>query len=217
MACILSVTAYSYWFFYLGATLLGVFGLPPLSHEREAIFAAKAAIELRDAYLPILPDFSIALSTGTIFNSVLPQGCPYRRDPAIAGDTIILAVRLLKFAFAVQNIVCDFATKQQIGMLCDYEDYGENMVKGKIKPIMVYGIRKFGVGKTKRISIQGGDKNSDFIGYKFEMNQANRFLDDWSEGHDYHLLIISGSSGVGKSFFCHALNKIMSSYGFTCW
>ncbi|KAI8344260.1 hypothetical protein BC941DRAFT_408182 [Chlamydoabsidia padenii] len=199
-----------------GATLLGVFGLPPLSHEREAIFAAKAAIELRDAYLPFLPDFSIALSTGTIFNSVLPQGCPYRRDPAIAGDTIILAVRMLKFAFAIRNIVCDFATRQQIGVLCDYEDYGGNMVKGKIKPIMIYGIRKFGVGKTKRISLQGGDKNSDFIGYKLEMERANRFLDDWSEGNDHHILIISGPSGVGKSFFCHALNKTMTSYGFTC-
>ncbi|KAI8086018.1 uncharacterized protein BX664DRAFT_334708 [Halteromyces radiatus] len=214
-----------------GATLLGVFGLPPLSHEREAIFAAKAAIELRDSYLPILSDFSIALSTGTIFNSVLPQGCPYRRDPAIAGDTIILAVRMLKFSFAVRNIVCDFATKQQIGTLCDYEDYGENMVKGKIKPIMIYGIRKFGVGKTKRISQQGIDKansnnsnynnsnnnsNSDFIGYKLEMERATRFLDDWSEGHNHHLLIISGPSGVGKSFFCHALIKTMSSYNFTC-
>ncbi|ORX45471.1 hypothetical protein DM01DRAFT_1311751 [Hesseltinella vesiculosa] len=202
-----------------GATLLAVFGLPPLSHEREAVFAAKAAVELRDLYLPLFTDFAIALSTGVIFNAVLPQGCPIRRDPAIAGDAIILAVRMLKFSFAKQNVVCDFATKQQIGTMCDFEDYGENFVKGKVKPIMIYGIRKFEITKTKRFSSQGGaDKKSDFIGYKFEMSRANRFLDDWHEKHDHHLLIISGNSGVGKSFFCGALSKIITAHEFNmCW
>ncbi|KAI8336142.1 hypothetical protein BC941DRAFT_428418 [Chlamydoabsidia padenii] len=202
-----------------GATLLSVFGLPPLSHEREAIFAAKAAVELRDAYLPLLSNFSIALSTGTIFTSVLPQSSPYRRDAAIAGDTIILAVRMLKFSFAVRNIVCDFATKQQIGTLCDYEDYGENLVKGKIKPVMIYGIKKFGMVKANRLSRHcGGDKNSDFIGYKLEMERATQFLDLWNENNNHHVLVISGPSGVGKSFFCHALNNTICSYGFTsCW
>ncbi|KAI9309138.1 hypothetical protein BJ944DRAFT_194658 [Cunninghamella echinulata] len=199
-----------------GATLLAVFGLPPLSHEREAIFAAKAAVELRDAYLGLFPDFAIALSTGTIFNAVLPQGCPYRRDPAIAGDTIILAVRMLKFSFAVQNIVCDLATKQQIGALCEYDEHGDNLVKGKVKPVPIYGIRRFGIEKTKRISLPTDEKNSDFIGYKNEMERATRFLDNWSEKPDYHLLIISGPSGTGKSFFCNALGKTMTSYGFTC-
>lgn len=194
-----------------------MFGLPPLSHEREAIFAAKAAIELRDSYLNLFPDFAIALSTGTIFNAVLPQGCPYRRDPAIAGDTIILAVRMLKFSFAVKNIVCDFATKQQIGTLCEYDEYGENFVKGKVKPIQIFGIRKFGAEKTKRISLPNEEKNSDFIGYKEEMERATRFLDNWSEKSNHHLLIISGSSGAGKSFFCNTLGKTMSTNGFTCW
>ncbi|KAF7723985.1 hypothetical protein EC973_001445 [Apophysomyces ossiformis] len=183
---------------YEGSTCLAVFGLPPLSHEREAVFAAKAAIELRDAYRKLnLPDFSIALSTGIIFNAVLPQGNPYRRDPGIAGDTIVLAVRMLKFPFAKKNIVCDIATKQQIGGICEFVDYGENFVKGKVKPVPIYGIHRFGPGgKAKRISLQSLEKNTDFIGYKSEMAKATQFLDDWGETQNHHLLIISGPSGV---------------------
>ncbi|KAI8083598.1 hypothetical protein BDF21DRAFT_337121 [Thamnidium elegans] len=199
-----------------GATLLAVFGLPPLSHEREAVFAAKAAIELREKFEEFLEDFSISLSTGVIFNSVLPQGNPYRRDPAIAGDTIILAVRMLKFPFSKKNIICDFATKQQIGRTCEFEDYGENFVKGKVKPIHLYGIIQFATLKTKRISTQSQEKNSDFIGYKLEMGAATDFADDWAEAPNHHLLVIAGPSGVGKSFFCHALCRTVGSHGTVC-
>lgn len=195
---------------------MAVFGLPPLSHEREAVFAAKAAIDLRESFMEFLDDFAISLSTGIIFNSVLPQGNPYRRDPAIAGDTIILAVRMLKFPFSKKHIVCDFATKQQIGRACDFEDYGEKFVKGKVKPVPIYGILRFAAVKTKRISTQSQEKNSDFIGYKSEMGAATEFVDEWGEAPNHHLLIISGPSGVGKSFFCHALSKKISSRSTNC-
>lgn len=202
-----------------GATILAVFGLPPLSHERESIFAAKAAIELREHYLGFLDDFAISLSTGVIFNAVLPHGNPYRRDPAIAGDTIILAVRMLKFPFSKKNIVCDFATKQQIGRLCEFDDYGEKFVKGKVKPIPIYGILRFAAVKSKRISTQSQEKNSDFIGYKSEMADATYFVDEWGESPNNHILVIAGPSGVGKSFFCHALGKKISGSNNTacCW
>ncbi|KAL0095824.1 hypothetical protein F4703DRAFT_1826999 [Phycomyces blakesleeanus] len=200
-----------------GATLLAVFGLPPLSHEREAVFAAKAALEIRDAYRAIeLPGFSIALSTGIIFNAVVPQGNPYRRDPGIAGDAIIMAVRMLKLDFSKRNVVCDLATKQQIGGICDFVDYGENTVKGKVKPLPIYGINKFITGKAKRVSLHNLEKNTDFIGYKIEMRKAVEFVNNWNEESNDHLLIISGASGVGKSYFCHALNKRINSYGASC-
>ncbi|KAI9250715.1 hypothetical protein BY458DRAFT_536237 [Sporodiniella umbellata] len=201
-----------------GATLLAVFGLPPLSHEREAIFAAKAALELRELYQGLMGDFSISLSTGVIFNSVLPQGNPYRRDPAIAGDTIILAVRMLKFPFSKANILCDLATKQQIGRICEFEDYGENFVKGKVKPVPIFGITQFAAIKNKRISTQSQEKNSDFIGYKSEMAEATEFVNDWVEAPNDNLLVISGPSGVGKSFFCHTLSKTIHSHDtLCCW
>ncbi|KAG0186756.1 hypothetical protein DFQ28_007360 [Apophysomyces sp. BC1034] len=180
-----------------GATLLSVFGLPPLSHERDAVFAVKAAIELRDQYRKFNSlDFAISLSTGVVFTAVLPPGNPFRRDPGIAGDTIVLAVRMVKFPFSKRNIVCDPATKQQIGGLCEFEDLGENYVKGKVKPIQIYEIQKFSVGKTKRISMQSMEAKTDFLGYKAEMDRAVQFVNEWSEAQNNHMLVISGPSGV---------------------
>ncbi|KAI9311398.1 hypothetical protein BX666DRAFT_2032142 [Dichotomocladium elegans] len=218
-----------------GPTILAVFGLPPLSHEREALFAAKAAVELRNAYRHFkLADFSIALSTGTIFNAVLPQGNPYRRDPSICGDAIVLAVRMLKFGFAKKNVVCDTATRQQIGGLCDFEDMGQNFVKGRVKPVQMYSITKFGQsGQPKRISLQeyseggnsgeatnnnGGGSSSDFIGYKAELDRATQLIADWNGAQNHHVMVISGPSGAGKSFFCHVINRMLSSEDvITCW
>ncbi|KAI9269939.1 hypothetical protein BY458DRAFT_510336 [Sporodiniella umbellata] len=202
-----------------GATLLALFGLPPLSHEREAVFAAKTAIELRDVFSTFLSDFSISLSTGIIFNSVLPQSNPYRRDPAIAGDTIIMAVRMLKFPFAKKNVVCDAATKQQIGRMCDFEDCGENVVKGKVKPIQIFRVLRFATVKNKRVSQNGQDsKHSDFIGYRLERVLATDFFNDWQETPNRHLLVISGQSGVGKSFLCNTLAKMIQSEDtIYCW
>ena len=202
----------------LGATVLGVFGLPPMSHERESVFAAKAAIELRDRYLELgLPDFSIALSTGIIVNAVMPHGNPFRRDTGIAGDAIILAVRMLKFPFSKKQVVCDSSTKQQIGGVCEFEDHGENYVKGKVEPVQIYSIQKFGPPKSKRISALGHGQTADFIGYKAEMESATVFGENWLEAQNSHVMVVSGPSGVGKSFFCNALCKVMSKYDVLCW
>ncbi|KAI8375100.1 hypothetical protein EDC96DRAFT_497898 [Choanephora cucurbitarum] len=203
-----------------GATLLSVFGLPPLSHEREAVFAAKAALHIRDSYLAEgFRGFSISLSTGNIFTAVLPKGSPYRRDPSIAGDAIIVAVRMLKFPFSKENVVCDPSTRKQIGGLCEFEDFGENFVKGKTKPVQIFGILQFGPPeRDKRISILSFEKTSDYIGYKSEMQIATQFVDDWNEAPNHHFLVIAGSSGAGKSFFCSNLHKLVASHGvFSCW
>ncbi|KAG2182772.1 hypothetical protein INT44_005752, partial [Umbelopsis vinacea] len=201
-----------------GATILAVFGLPPLSHEREAVFAAKAAVELREEYLDAgFSEFAISLSTGLIFNAVLPQGNPFRRDPGISGDTIVMAVRMLKFDFSSQNVVCDAQTKQQIGGLCEFEDMGENYVKGKAKPIQIYRIMRFGDEKNKRITAQSIEKSSDFIGYKQELAKATHFIDEWNVAKNQHVLIVSGPSGVGKSYFCQAIHKLVIGYGVHTW
>ncbi|KAI9008961.1 hypothetical protein CLU79DRAFT_891574 [Phycomyces nitens] len=194
-----------------GATILAVFGLPPLSHEREAVFAAKAAVELRDAYREQnLPGFAIALATGIIFTAVVPKNNPFRRDPGISGDTIILAVRMLKIRSSKQNIVCDYPTRQQIGDLCEYINLGDNYVKGKTKPIQVYEIKHFATVEPRRLSTQTTASNTDFIGYQSEMDIAVKFINDWDNTRECYVLVISGPSGVGKSYFCRTLCSTVS-------
>ncbi|CAO3629174.1 unnamed protein product [Cunninghamella blakesleeana] len=203
-----------------GATILCIFGLPPLSHENEPVFAAKAAIKLRDEYRKYLPDFSISLSTGGIFNGVLPMDNPYRRDAAIAGDAIVLAVRMLKFPFSKRNVVCDESTKKQISAQCDFEDFGLNYVKGKKDPINIYGLINFNDNKNKGYPVcTGKDGVKHFVGYHSEMEKATDFLYDWQMAPNYHFLVVTGSTGSGKSFFCRtALKKVENQEKLvTCW
>ncbi|KAI8331150.1 hypothetical protein BC941DRAFT_439130 [Chlamydoabsidia padenii] len=205
-----------------GATILGIFGLPPLSHESEAIFAAKAAIRLRDQYRKFLPDFSIALASGGIFNAVLPMDSPYRRDAAIAGDAIIIAVRMLKFSFSKRNIVCDRSTRKQIGHQCEFEDYGANPVKGKKEPVQIFGLLNFSITKNKRVSqLTGTDGLKTFVGYRSELENALGFLDSWQNAPNHHFMVVSGNTGMGKSFFCRTLHDQFRQRGnydiITCW
>lgn len=196
-----------------------MFGLPPLSHEREAVFAAKCALDIRESYLEQgFRGFAISLSTGIIFTAVMPGDNPYRRDPGIAGDAIVVAVRMLKFPFANENVVCDPSTRKQIGGLCEFEDFGDNFVKGKVKPVQIFGISKFGPPeRDKRISVLSTERSNDFIGYKAEILMATKFVDDWNEAPNHHFLVVQGPSGVGKSFFCNNLHRIFASHGVLCW
>lgn len=197
-----------------------MFGLPPLSHEREAVFAAKCALDIREKYLEHgFQGFAISLSTGIIFTAVMPRDSPYRRDPGIAGDTIVVAVRMLKFPFSNENVVCDPSTRKQIGGLCEFEDFGDkNFVKGKDKPIQIFGISRFGPPeRDKRISVLSIEKSNDFIGYKSEILTATSFVESWNEAPNHHFLVVQGPSGVGKSFFCSNLHRIFSSQGVFCW
>ncbi|KAI8086298.1 uncharacterized protein BX664DRAFT_335464 [Halteromyces radiatus] len=204
-----------------GATILGIFGLPPLSHESEAIFAAKAAIRLRDEYRKFLPDFSISLASGGIFNAVLPMDSPYRRDAAIAGDAIIIAVRMLKFPFAKRNIVCDQATRKQIGYQCEFEDFGANPLKGKKELVQIYGLLNFNTTKNKQVSqLSGTNGSSSFVGYRSEMENALGFVDSWRHSPNHHFMAIIGNAGSGKSFFCRTLHQQYSKNNedfVTCW
>jgi transcriptional regulator with PAS, ATPase and Fis domain len=125
---------------------------------------------------------------------------------------------MLKFPFSKDSIVCDLPTKKQIGGLCEFEDFGENFVKGKVKPVQIFGIQKFGPPeRDNRISLLSVEKSNDFIGYKSEIERASKFIDDWTEAPNHHLLLISGASGVGKSFFCKKLHKTMTIHGVSSW
>lgn len=194
-----------------------VFGLPPYSHEREAIFAVKAALELRSLYLENgVSYFAISLSTGTIFHAVIPQGNEFRRDPAISGDTIVLAVRMLKFDFAFQDVVCDENTKRQVGQLCEFDDMGEQFVKGKAKPVRIYKVLRFASDASRKSSVSVAE-NVDFIGYKKEMDTATSFINGWIAAKNQHCIIVAGPSGAGKSYFCSTIQSIFSAENVFIW
>ncbi|KAG0298278.1 hypothetical protein BGZ98_000264 [Dissophora globulifera] len=192
-----------------GATVLCAFGLPyPRSHEREAVFAAKSAWVIRRRLLANnIRGFKISLATGVIFTGMI--GNEFRRDPAIVGDTIVIAVRILKSPYATESVVCDDATKEACTSdhdeLCDFEDMGEEFVKGKIHPLRIWRLIHFGAKKQTRRPLDM--MVDETIGYEPEREKVAHFIHAWEQAPDHNTILVSGPRGSGKSIFyqqiCH--------------
>ncbi|KAI1321822.1 hypothetical protein EDD11_000098 [Mortierella claussenii] len=196
-----------------GATILCAFGLPyPRSHEREAVFAAKSAWVIRRRLLQEnIKGFKISLATGVIFTSMI--GNEFRRDPAIVGDTIVIAVRILKFEYATESVVCDDATKEACTSdhdgLCEFEDMGEEFVKGKIHPLRIWRLVHFGA--KKQIRRPDDIMVDETIGYEPEREKVSLFIKSWEQQPDKNTIMVSGPRGSGKSMFyqqiCHLADR----------
>ncbi|KAF9130030.1 hypothetical protein BGW39_003554 [Mortierella sp. 14UC] len=199
-----------------GATLLCAFGLPyPRSHEKEAVFAAKSAWMIRQGFLAQgIHGFKISLATGVIFTSMI--GNEFRRDPAIVGDTIVIAVRILKFDYATDSIVLDDATRVACTSdndgLCEFEDRGEEFVKGKSHPLRIWRLVHFGAKKqTRRPEDVGVDET---IGYEPEREKVANLVATWAKDPDHNTILVVGPRGSGKSIFYHQMCHIADNFGY---
>ncbi|KAF9907732.1 hypothetical protein EC991_010679 [Linnemannia zychae] len=199
-----------------GATLLCAFGLPyPRSHEKEAVFAAKSAWMIRQGFLAQgIHGFKISLATGVIFTSMI--GNEFRRDPAIVGDTIVIAVRILKFDYATDSIVLDDATKAACtndnDELCEFEDRGEEFVKGKTHPLRIWRLVHFGAKKqTRRPEDMGVDET---IGYEPEREKVASHVAAWAQNPDHNTIAVVGPRGSGKSMFYQQMCHIADNSGY---
>ncbi|GJJ77485.1 hypothetical protein EMPS_09844 [Entomortierella parvispora] len=199
-----------------GATLLCAFGLPyPRSHEKEAVFAAKSAWMIRQRFLESgITGFKISLATGVIFTSMI--GNEFRRDPAIVGDTIVIAVRILKFEYAIDSIVCDDATRvaciSEHDGLCEFEDMGDEYVKGKLHPLRIWRLIHFGAKKqTRRPDDVMVDET---IGYEPERERVQAFISAWAALPDHNTILITGPTGSGKSMFYQQIIHLADSLGY---
>ncbi|KAF9113556.1 hypothetical protein BGX27_001317, partial [Mortierella sp. AM989] len=192
-----------------GATLLCAFGLPyPRSHENEAIFAAKTAWLIQQELLrKDILGFKISLATGVIFTSSI--GNEFRRDPAIVGDTIVIAVRILKFEYAKESIVCDDSTMLACTAdhdgLCEFEYMGEEYVKGKSHPTP---------NLAQQIHRPDDIMIDETIGYGLERDKVSNFIDSWSQNPQKNTLLVTGPRGSGKCLFYQQISRIAEDHGY---
>ena len=89
-------------------TLLGVFGLPPLVHEEDALRAVAAGQALDRALLDIRLDHGIGITTGRAFTGL--YGTDVFRARAVVGPSVNLAARLMQAAG--NEVLCDRATRR---------------------------------------------------------------------------------------------------------
>ncbi|KAJ3333806.1 hypothetical protein HDU76_003283 [Blyttiomyces sp. JEL0837] len=173
-----------------GQTLLGVFGLPPLSHVSEPEQAVKAMAEFADfAKEHLASKVTIGLSTGDILFTSL--GTKRRREASLLGDVVNIAARLMSFQEFDGGAIVDDATHFGSSQLYVHTDIGEHKIKGKKGAIHLWRIIK----EQQPIDLQA----DEFCGYDNERDIIVGRYKEWKNLDKESVILIEGASGLGKS------------------
>ncbi|KAJ3189600.1 hypothetical protein HK101_008854 [Irineochytrium annulatum] len=190
-----------------GQCLLAVFGLPPFSHINNSDQCLKAMKQFILSTRNLFKGedhvrFCVTASTGDILFTRV--GNDVRCEAGLFGDTIVTAVRLLSYASSQNDtVLIDAATFEHVEALHNVRHVGEVLIKGKSKPIMVYGL-PVRVEEDSPAAFGGGgvDDNANVgisFGYEEERGVILDRFRDWVRDGTRAVVFIEAPSGLGKS------------------
>jgi len=206
--CAASITRYDgYVFQRLGDGIVAFFGYP-LAHEGEAERAIRAGLDIIDAFAKLdVPDAGqlqvrIGIATGLVVVTSAEKGA--------VGETMNLASRLQGSA-QVGTIVVSERVQRLSGGSFDYEDLGEQTLKGIGKPTRVYRI----VGASdaaSRFEAAHGERLIPLVGREQELGLLK---ERWQLAQDGEgqVVLLSGEPGIGKSRILSALRERLEGQG----
>lgn len=117
-----------------GLILIAAFGLPPRTHEDDALRAVLSALAVHARLSERGQIPSIGIATGRIWTGLV--GRPSRRDYTLIGDTVNLAARLMQSAHG--SILVDLETWKHTQDRILFEVLPTISVKGKSEPVPVF-------------------------------------------------------------------------------
>jgi class 3 adenylate cyclase len=120
-----------------GLTVLAAFGLPPLTHEDDALRAVLAAKAIQDRVAELGVAVRIGLATGPVFCG--PIGSLARREYTMIGTTVNRAARLM--ASQAAEIVCDGETRDATRYERVFVSLGTLTLKGLSQPASAFTVR----------------------------------------------------------------------------
>ena len=172
-----------------GVTLIAVQGLPPLSHEDDAVRGVQTALDLKARLDAMNLRNSIGVTTGLVFCGTI--GNALRREYTIMGDVVNLAARLMTASSS--EILCNAATYEAAQANLRFEALPNISVKGKTEPIQVYRPKR---GQKK---ITFSHTGSELVGRHAERAILAGQLQAFLRGNVRNILLIEGEAGIGKS------------------
>jgi class 3 adenylate cyclase len=207
-ACAVCITRYEgYVFQRLGDGIVALFDYP-LAHEGEAeraihagleIIAASSKLDVPDAgHLPV----RIGIATGLVVVS--------SAEKRAVGDTMNLASRLQGIA-KPGSIVVSERVHRLAGGAFDYEDLGQQTLKGIAQPTSAYRI--VGVSDvTSRFEAATQEGLTPLVRREHEIAML---LDRWTLALDGEgqVVLLSGEPGIGKSRILSALRERLEAQG----
>src|SRR5215831_3413580 len=191
-ACAACITRYEgYVFRRIGDGIVAFFGYP-LAHEGEAKRAIHAGLEIIAALSKLdVPDVGhlavrIGIASGLVVVSSAEKGAE--------GEPLNLAARLQAIAQPGSIVVSEWVSRLARGSF-DYEDMGEQALKGYAQPTRAYRI--VGVSKaTSRFEAATQERLTPLVGREQELG-----------------LLLSGEPGIGKSRILIALRDRLDAQG----
>jgi class 3 adenylate cyclase len=207
-ACAACITRYDgYVFRRIGDGIVAFFGYP-LAHEGEAERAIRAGLEIVAALSTLdVPDVGhlavrIGIASGLVVVSSAEKGAE--------GEPLNLASRLQAIAQPGSIVVSEWVIRLARGSF-DYEDMGEQALKGYAQPTRAYRIK--GVSKaTSRFEAATQERLTPLVGREQELGLL---LDRWALARDGEgqVVLLSGEPGIGKSRILTALRERLDAQG----
>ncbi|UCH48863.1 MAG: AAA family ATPase, partial [Betaproteobacteria bacterium] len=206
--CAAAITRYDgYVYQRLGDGIVAFFGYP-LAHEGEAERAIRAGLDIIDALstlrVPEVESLSvrIAIATGMVVVTSAEKGA--------VGETMNLASRLQAVA-PVNTIVVSERVRRLAGGSFEYEDLGQQTLKGISAPTHAYRI--VGVSTaTGRFEAAHSESLTPLVGRDLELGLL---MDRWAHAQEGEgqVVLLSGEPGIGKSRILSALRERLESGG----
>ena len=190
---------------YLGDGLMVYFGWP-VAHEDDAERAVRAALEIVDAVkavdAPAPLQVRVGIATGPVVVGDTGDGDASVPNLAV-GETPNLASRMQGLA-SVDEIVIANTSHRLTAAVFDYDDLGEQSVKGLLAPVRSW--RVVGVAAAEsRLEAHGGHL-SPLVGREQEIGLL---MERWDRAQDGEgqVVLLSGEPGIGKSRIAQLLRE----------
>jgi class 3 adenylate cyclase/tetratricopeptide (TPR) repeat protein len=117
-----------------GTILIVAFGLPPVSHEDDAVRAVRTALDMHEAAAEVGIRTAIGIASGRVFCG--PIGSAARREYGLVGDVVNVAARLMEAA--PDDVLCDAETQQRARHRIPFERLPAFELKGRGRSIALF-------------------------------------------------------------------------------
>ena len=178
-----------------GATLLAAFGLPPFSHEDDALRGVLAALEIQQKITAMGLRVGIGIATGRAFCGSI--GNASRRKYTMIGHTVNLSARLTQAAVRMMGntslILADQATMESTRQRVQFETLPPVTVKGRSEPVAIF--------KPQSEQRQGNHASVEIVGRTDEREQLRQAMTEIQQADvsSPRIFLIEGEPGIGKS------------------
>jgi len=195
---------------FIGDAVMAVWGTP-VATEDDAERGVRAALELVAAMPELHPDVEAraAVLTGEAAVAIGAEG-----QGMVAGDLVNTASRV-QSAADPGTVLVDEATRLAADAAIAYERAGEHMLKGKAEAMPLWRALRV-------VANRGGEGRSSgleapFVGRERELRLVKDLFHASAEDQRAHMVLVTGSAGIGKSRLSWEFEKYLDGLALTAW